>query len=56
MSIKDMYPSCKFKLTKQAIQYYSQDFTKEETSVIDAALEKLKFSMGNTLVTFRDKY
>ena len=56
IDIRDMYPSCKFKLIKQAIHYYSEDFTEEEMAVIEAALEMLKFSMGNILVTFRDRY
>ena len=51
-----MDPSIKFKRTKQAIQHYSQNFNKEEEGVINAAIEIPKFSMGITLVTFREKY
>ena len=51
-----MYPLCKFKLIRQVIQYYSQCFNEEEVGVINAALEMLEFSMGNTLVVSREKY
>jgi len=51
-----MYPSIKHKLIRQAINYYCEDINEEEQEVIDAALEMQQFSMGNTIITFCDKY
>ena len=56
IDIENMHPSIKFKRIKQVIQHYSQDFNEEEDGVINAALEMLKFSMGNTLLTFCENY
>ncbi len=56
LDIVNMYPSVKFKLIKQAIEHYSKGFTEEEQTIIEASLEMLKFSMGNTIIQFRDKY
>ena len=52
LDIKDMYPCVRYRLIRKAINHYSLTFTEEELEVIKAALEMLKFSMGNTLVTF----
>ena len=56
LDIKDMYHLIRYKLVQKSIQHYSEAFGKEEMEVIEAALEMLKFSMGNTLVTFCERY
>ena len=54
--MENVYPSIRYRLIQKAIQHYSEAFDKEEIEVIDSAIEMLKFSMGNTLVTFCEKY
>ena len=44
------------RLIQQAIHHYCQDMNEEKQEVIDAALEMQQFSMGTTIVMFRDKY
>ena len=56
LDIKDIYPSIRYKLIQKVIQHLSAAFVEEEMEVIEAILEMLKFSMGNTLVTFHEKY
>ena len=56
LDIINMYPSIKHRLIRQAINHYCADINEEEQEVIDAALEMQQFSMGNTIITFRDKY
>ena len=56
LDIKNMYPSLKYKLILAAITHYSHGFDEKDNERINACLEMLKFSMSNTIVTFRDRY
>ena len=56
LDIKDMYPQCHFKAVQDAIQYYMRQLLDLSQSKIQQCLDILKFSMGNTIITFRDKY
>ena len=57
LDIINMYPSIKHKLIRKAINHFCMDrLNEEEEVVIAAALEMQQFSMGNTIVTFRDKF
>ena len=56
LDVEDMYPSIKYRLVLSAINFYSERFNEEEMQRIDAALEMLKFSMRNTIISFADKY
>lgn len=56
LDIVDMYPSIQHKLIRKSIEHYSRNLSEEEHTIINAALEMQQFSMGNTLVMFRDKY
>ncbi len=52
-----MYPQCQYKAVKVTVQYYaSQCLPPLQQEKIRKCLESLKFSMGNTIVSFRDKY
>ena len=51
-----MYPSIKHKLIRKAINHFCMDrLNEDEEAVIAAALEMQQFSMGNTIITFRNK-
>jgi len=54
----EMYPSIKYKLVKKAIDYFAKDLdvTLKGRSPIRDCLDMIKFGMGNTLLTFVDKY
>jgi hypothetical protein len=56
LDIKDLYPQCRFKAAQDAVQYYTRQLPNLSRSKIQQCLDILKFSMGNTIVTFRDKY
>ncbi len=56
LDIKDMYPQCRFKAVKAAVQYYSPRLPPLQQEKVKQCLEILKFSMGNTIVSFREKY
>ena len=56
LDIKDMYPQCRFKAVKADVRYYSRQLPTLQRERIRQCLEILKFSMGNTIVSFQDKY
>ncbi len=56
LGIKEMYPQCQFKAVKAAVWYYSSRLPPLQQEKIKRCLEILKFSMGNTIVSFREKY
>ena len=57
LDIVNMYPSITHRLVREAITFFCKDLLSEdEKRIIEAALEMQKFSMGNTLITFREKY
>ncbi len=56
LDIKDMYPQCRFKAVKDAVQYYASHLEPLKQEQIRRCLDILKFSMGNTIVSFLDKY
>jgi len=56
LDIVKMYPSIQNCLIRKAIDHYSENLSTEDKKLIKAALEMQEFSMGNTLVMFRDKY
>ena len=41
---------------EEAVQYYANEMDLETKAKIDICLEMIKFGMGNTLLTFMDKY
>jgi len=52
----DMYPSIKYKLIKKAVDFFAKDLDDSSKQTINHCLEMVKFGMGNTLITFTDKY
>ena len=52
----EIYPSIKYKLVKCAVTYFAQVLSLEDKEKIDTCLKMVKFGMGNTLLTFIDKY
>jgi hypothetical protein len=51
-----MYPQCKFRVVKAAVRYYASQLDQNQGERTKKCLEILKFSMGNTIVSFLDKY
>jgi hypothetical protein len=51
-----MYPSIKYKFVRKAVKFFARNLNAETQRQIDTCLEMIKFSMGNTLLTFVDKY
>ena len=51
-----MYPSITFAMVKRAIKFYALKLKKCDKDTIKQCLEMIKFGMGNTLITFIDKY
>jgi hypothetical protein len=51
-----MYPQCKFRAVKAAVPYYALQLDPIQHERTKKCLEILKFSMGNTIVSFLDKY
>ncbi len=56
LDIKDMYQHCRFKAAKAMVQYYASQLDPLQQEKIWQCLNILKFSMGNTIVSFLDKY
>ncbi len=54
--IKDMYPQCHFKAVGDAVKHYATILSDLKQEHINKCLDILWFSMGNTIVTFQDKY
>jgi hypothetical protein len=51
-----MYPQFWFKAVKAAVRYYSSRLPPLQQEKVKRCLDILKFSMGNTIVSFRKKY
>ena len=51
-----MYPSIKYMLVQQAVNYSAKDLTNDEKETIATCLNLIKFGMGNTLLNFGNKY
>jgi hypothetical protein len=51
-----MYPSIKYKFVRKAVKFFARNLNAETQRRIDTCLEMIKFGMGNTLLTFVDKY
>ena len=56
LDIVSMYPSITFSMVKKAIKFYAKNLKKRDKDIIKQCLEMIKFGMGNTLLTFVDKY
>ena len=56
LDIEAFYPSVTYGLVKRAINFYSRTLGEEERATIDECLKMIAFGMGNTLLTFVDKY
>jgi hypothetical protein len=56
LDIKDMYPQCKFRAVKAAVHYYALQLDRNQRERTKKCLDILKFSMGNMIVSFLDKY
>jgi hypothetical protein len=56
LDIKDMYPQCKLRAVKAAVHYCTLQLDQNQCERTKKCLEILKFSMGNTIVSFLDKY
>jgi hypothetical protein len=52
----EMYPSIKFRLVEKAVEFFARDLDSDQKERIEACLEMVRFGMGNTLITFVDKY
>jgi hypothetical protein len=51
-----MYPSIKFKLVINAVNFFAKNLSTIDRETIDDCLKLIQFGMGNTLLTFVDKY
>ncbi len=56
LDIKDMYPQCQFKVTQRWGKLYASVLPELKCEQINKCLDILCFSMGNTIVSFQDKY
>ncbi len=56
LDIKDMYPQCKFRAEKPAVRYCALQLDPIQCKRTKKYLEILKFSMGNMIISFLDKY
>jgi hypothetical protein len=55
LDIEAMYPSIKFKLLQQAVEYFSGGLSDEEKDIVNECLALIRFGMENTLLTFQDQ-
>ena len=51
-----MYPSVTFSMVKRSFKSYSIKIKKRDKETIKHCFEMIKVGMGNTLITFIDKY
>ena len=56
LDIEAMYPSIKYGVVKKAVNYFSKNLSTDERATIKDCLKMIKFGMGNTLISFKDKY
>ena len=51
-----MYPSIKFQLIYDAVQYYAETLPPETHKTINLCLDLIFFGMTNTIIAFKDEY
>ena len=51
-----MYPLIEFKVVWRAVDFYARDLGREDKERITKCLEMIKFSMGNQLFGFINKF
>jgi hypothetical protein len=56
LDIEAFYPSVTYGLVERAIEYFSKSLEENEKKKIKDCLKMIAFGMGNTLLTFVDKY
>jgi hypothetical protein len=56
LDIKDMYPQCRFRAVKAAVQHFARQLPELHQEKVKRCLDILQFSMGNTIVSFQNKY
>ena len=56
LGIEAMYPSITFNMVRKAIDFFSKDLNDEQKIIIKDCLKMIGFGMGNTLITFKNKY
>ena len=52
----EMYPSIKYKLVEKAVLFFAKDLDSISKRKLGVCLDMIRFGMGNTLLTFVDKY
>ena len=52
----EMYPSIKYKLVEKAVLFFAKDLDSILKQKLGVCLDMIRFGMGNTLLTFVDKY
>jgi hypothetical protein len=56
LDIESFYPSVTYSLVETATNYFSKNLPMKEILMIRECLKLIHFGMGNTLITFEDKY
>jgi hypothetical protein len=56
LDIEAFYPSVTYGLVERAIEFFSRTLGEKEKATIKECLKMVAFGMGNTLLTFVDKY
>jgi len=56
LDIEAMYPSITFNMVRKAIEFFAKKLNDEQKIIIKDCLKMIGFGMGNTLITFKDKY
>ena len=56
LDIEAFYPSVHLSVVKKAINYFGKDLDSYNKNIINKCISMIEFGMGNTLITFIDKY
>jgi hypothetical protein len=56
LDIEAFYPSVTYGLVERAIEFFSRTMGEKDKATINECLKMIAFGMGNTLLTFVDKY
>jgi hypothetical protein len=56
LDIEAFYPSVTYGLVERAINFFARSLGEKEKAKIKECLKMVAFGMGNTLLTFVDKY
>jgi hypothetical protein len=51
-----MYPQCRFKAVSNVVKHYASILNPLKCKRVNKCLDILRFSMGNTIMSFQDKY